>query len=474
MASTTPLSSIPAIFHPLLEQQSTAIGELAQLALTDLQLLELQRTLVASDYVAEQLARRQGMLGELIASGDLWREYQNREYAKRLAQQLSEIEDEPSLHQCLRQFRQREMVRLIWRDCNRLTDTRGLTAELSALADACIDETLNWLYASCTKRWGVPHSRPDANGQRHPQQMVVLGMGKLGARELNLSSDIDLMFCFPRRGETEGARKCLDNQDFFIRLGQKLIQALDTITVDGFVFRVDMRLRPFGTASPLACSFDAMETYYQEQGRDWERYAMIKARIVAGDKRAGAALLRDLRPFVYRKYIDFSAFESLRDLKAMINREVRRKGLENNVKLGAGGIREVEFICQAFQLIRGGRDNRLQQREVLKILPLLPEAVGMPEVAVQELSHSYCFLRDTEHGIQALQDRQTQELPSDPWHCSVWPLPWALSRVRLFWRNSIAVALRLANTLPKLLPLRKRISRSSRPPRFGRACGAMS
>ena len=222
------------------------------------------------------------------------------------------------------------------------------------------------------------------------------------------------MFCFPSSGETDHPSNPLENQDFFIRLGQKLIQALDNQTVEGFVFRVDMRLRPFGSAGPLAISFAAMENYYQEQGRDWERYAMIKARVVAGDLAAGEALIKQLRPFVYRKYIDFSAFESLRDMKQMINREVRRKGLDQNVKLGSGGIREVEFIAQAFQLIRGGRDRDLQQRELLRILPLLPDYVGMPQLAVDELTDAYIFLRNAEHAIQAIADEQTQELPHDP------------------------------------------------------------
>ena len=187
-------------------------------------------------------------------------------------------------------------------------------------------------------------------------------MGKLGAHELNLSSDIDLIFGYPEGGETEGAKRALDNQEFFIRLGQKLIKALDAITVDGFAFRVDMRLRPYGSSGALVLSFNALEQYYQDQGRDWERYAMIKARVVGGDQQAGAQLLKMLRPFVYRRYLDFSAIEALRSMKQLIQQEVRRKGMTENVKLGSGGIREVEFIAQAFQLIHGGRDLSLQQR----------------------------------------------------------------------------------------------------------------
>ncbi|MDY6890500.1 MAG: bifunctional [glutamate--ammonia ligase]-adenylyl-L-tyrosine phosphorylase/[glutamate--ammonia-ligase] adenylyltransferase [Pseudomonadota bacterium] len=409
------LQDVPQTLRPLLEENLARIEPaLAELhAPPDWLAAQLRRTLIGSDFVAEQLQRHPEWLAELLAAGELERPYDEGEYAKRLQALLAPIDDEKTLQRQLRLFRNREMIRLIWRDLNRCSEMRRTTRELSWLADACIDRTLAWLYPWACQRWGVPHSRPDANGQRHPQRMVVLGMGKLGAHELNLSSDIDLIFTFPAGGETDGQRKRLDNQEFFIRLGQKLIQALDNQTLDGFVFRVDMRLRPFGSAGPLACSFAAMENYYQDQGREWERYALIKARVVAGDRAAGEELIELLRPFVYRKYIDFSAFESLRDMKTMINREVRRKGLSNNVKLGAGGIREVEFIAQAFQLIRGGRDPELRQRALLDILPLLPEKVGMPASAVTELIEAYTFLRNVEHGIQAIADQQTQELPQD-------------------------------------------------------------
>ena len=411
-ALSTPPAEIElsAELTPLLAHNWALVAEkLTEIDTPDQAVLkDLARVLIGSDYAAEQLSRSPDMLRSLLETGDLYRAYSDDQYRQSLQQRLEVVTEESDLHRQLRQFRQREQVRIIWRDLTRSAEMEQTTWELSRLADACIDQALSWLYADACKRWGVPHSR---SGE--PQQMVVLGMGKLGANELNLSSDIDLIFTFPENGETDGARKSLENQDFFIRLGKKLIQALDNSTIDGFVFRVDMRLRPFGTAGPLAASFAALEGYYQDQGRDWERYAMIKARVVAGDQQAGAELLATLRPFVYRKYIDFSAFESLRDMKQMINSEVRRKGLQQNVKLGAGGIREVEFIAQAFQLIRGGRDSRLQQRELRNILPLLPDTVGMPPQAVDELHSAYRFLRNAEHGIQAIADRQTQELPRD-------------------------------------------------------------
>ena len=229
--------------------------------------------------------------------------------------------------------------------------------------------------------------------------------GEVGVgANLTYISDIDLIFAFPGKGETRGGRRSLDNQQFFIRLGQRLIQALDQITADGFVFRVDMRLRPYGQSGALALSFAALETYYQDQGRDWERYAMVKSRIVAGDPKAGQVLMESLRPFVYRRYIDFSAFESLRSMKAMISREVRRQGLENNIKLGSGGIREIEFVVQAFQLIRGGRDRELQQRELLIILNELEALELLPSPVVNELREAYIFLRNLEHALQGMED----------------------------------------------------------------------
>lgn len=409
-------SQFPAELHDLLKQQLTRLEdhhELIATALDDALLPELYQVLIGSDFVTEQLQRRPEFLTELTARNALTEPYTIATYRALIQDATQTLSSAEALMPVLRRLRQQEQIRLIWRDLTRRADMASTTQELSWMADAFIDVTLEHLYRFHCERFGTPHGPADEQGERQPQRMVVIGMGKLGANELNLSSDIDLMFCFPENGETVGGRKCLANQDFFIRLGQKLIQTLDTLNGEGFVFRVDMRLRPFGSASPLAISFAAMEHYYQDQGRDWERYAMIKARIVAGDQEKGAELLKELRPFVYRKYIDFSAFESLRDMKEMINREVRRKGLEDNVKLGSGGIREVEFIAQAFQLIRGGRDLRLQQRELRNILPLLPETVGMPEHAVTELLDAYTFLRNTEHAIQALADKQTQELPQD-------------------------------------------------------------
>ena len=256
---------------------------------------------------------------------------------------LEEVNDETSLHQKLRYFRQREMVRIIWRDIAGWANLAETIANLSALADACIEQSLALLHQWQCRDLGTPY---DSKGEE--QQLIVLGMGKLGAGELNVSSDIDLIFTYPERGKTKGGRKSLSNEEFFIRLGRKFIESLDKITVDGFVFRVDMRLRPFGESGVLAASFDAIEDYYQTQGREWERYAMIKARAITGSKSGKKAIMNCLHPFVYRKYLDYGVFDSLREMKSMIAAQLHRKGMEDNIKLGSGGIREIEFIGQVF------------------------------------------------------------------------------------------------------------------------------
>ncbi len=369
---------------------------------------QLPQVLAGSDYVAEQLRRDPLMAWHLLEDERLLRPLVEGEMREMLQHELQELNSEEELAQRLRRFRQAQQVRIIWRDLTRMAALLETTRDLSDMADTCIDEAYQWLYLQSCASLGEPRSEA---GER--QHMVVLGMGKLGAFELNLSSDIDLIFAYPEPGETHGGRRSLSNQEFFIRVGQKLIKALDAPTVDGFVFRVDMRLRPYGDSGALVFSFDALEQYYQSQGRDWERYAMIKARVVAGDQAAGANLQAMLKPFVYRRYLDFAAIDALRSLKQMIQREVQRKGLQDNVKLGSGGIREVEFIGQAFQLIHGGRDRALQQRPILAVLKTLAANNYLPTQAVDELSTAYCFLRDTEHALQAVDDRQTQMLPTD-------------------------------------------------------------
>lgn len=313
--------------------------------------------------------------------------------------------DEAALQRALRMLRKRVMLRLIARDIGGLADLAEVIITATALAEITICSALSHL-----SRWHAePHGRPIGAISGAVQQLHVIGMGKLGGRELNVSSDIDLIFAYPEEGETDGERP-LSNHEYFIRLARRLIAALNEITADGYVFRVDMRLRPYGDSGPLVTSFDMLENYFITQGREWERYAWIKGRPVSGDR--GGELLELARPFIYRRHLDYSAFASLRELHGQIRREVERRDMLDDIKLGPGGIREVEFIIQVFQLIRGGRDPALRQQPTLTVLPLLAERNLLPGPAAAELGEAYLFLRNLEHRLQYLDDRQTQSLPA--------------------------------------------------------------
>ncbi|MDH3619739.1 MAG: bifunctional [glutamate--ammonia ligase]-adenylyl-L-tyrosine phosphorylase/[glutamate--ammonia-ligase] adenylyltransferase, partial [Gammaproteobacteria bacterium] len=310
----------------------------------------------------------------------------------------------------LRRYRNQFMLHVVWREVFGVASLDETLASLSLLADRLLDAACQYAEKSLLPRYGVVR---DAAGSKVP--LVVLGMGKLGGRELNFSSDIDLIFLYPEAGDTDGPKK-VSAQEYFGRMTRQVIALLDETTVDGFVFRIDTRLRPFGDSGPPVVSFGALESYLLQHGRDWERYAYVKARIVGphpGDAIAGE-LYRDLiQPFVYRRYIDFGVFESLREMHAMIAAEVKRRELQDNVKLGPGGIREAEFIVQSLQLVRGGSEPALQSRELQKVLPLLVNNRGLSEEGAHGLREAYRFMRRLENFIQAIRDRQTHELPAD-------------------------------------------------------------
>jgi glutamate-ammonia-ligase adenylyltransferase len=366
------------------------------------------RVFAFSNYVADTCIRNPAILTDLADSGDLANRYETGTYSARLQPLLSQVDGVHHLEKTLRLFRRREMVRIAWRDLCGWADLFSTMAELTNLAEACIDGALSHIDRQLCDTYGVPYGR---DGKR--QRLVVIGMGKLGGEELNFSSDIDLIFAYPRNGETTGATTSVSNVEFFMRLCRQLIQALGKVTEDGFVFRVDMRLRPLGDNGPLAMSFDAMEHYYQQQGREWERYAWIKARVVAGDRNAGEKMLKRLNPFVYRRYLDYGAFESLRDMKQRITLEVKRMGLWGDIKIGRGGIREIEFFGQVFQMIRGGINPKLQQRSILTVLKILESIRIVPGEVCSSLRSAYIFLRNLEHRLQELSDKQTHQLPAD-------------------------------------------------------------
>ena len=404
-------------------------------------------------------------------------------------------DDEPGLARAVRRLRKQVMVKLILRDLNGLASLGEVMQAMTALAEVCLRQAQACLMQVLQAQFGTPHGEDGIT----PQPLLVIGMGKLGGGELNVSSDIDLIFVYPEDGETDGARK-LSNHEFFTRLGRRLISLINEPTGDGYVFRVDMRLRPYGDSGPLVTSFAALEEYLVSQGREWERYAWIKARVVSpadcpqkppdgttshstrlskndnlvagylpnplpmpspqssdgtashstklannasqvagypasgrGGERekqllvpAGEGANESLResyvnelmqlaqPFVFRKYLDFGAIDSMRKLHAQIRQEVQRRDLLNNIKLGPGGIREIEFTAQVFQLIRGGRDAGLRIRPTRATLRYLAKNGQIPEPVVAELDAAYVFLRNLEHRLQYLDDQQTQELPEKP------------------------------------------------------------
>ncbi len=284
-------------------------------------------------------------------------------------------------------LRQRVMAALIVRDIGGVAPLAEVVETMTQLADVTTNFALDFVHRQLAAQFGEPL---DSQGQ--PQRLLVIGMGKLGGRELNVSSDVDYIFVYPEEGESagtqDGGRK-IEAYDFFLRLGKRLIAMLDDITGDGQVFRVDMRLRPNGDSGPLVCSLDALENYFITQGREWERYAWIKARVMnEGDNlqtQWRSALEQIARAFIFRKYLDFGAINAMRDLHAQIRREVARKDMADHIKLGPGGIREIEFMAQVFQLIRGGRDPALQIRPTLKVLPLLVERRLLPADSEREL-----------------------------------------------------------------------------------------
>jgi glutamate-ammonia-ligase adenylyltransferase len=376
---------------------------------TDPRFIDIARCMFClSDFVSHACIGDPALLLNLIESGDLNQRYRSYTYRKKLKEALDGINGEATLEQVLRRLRRREMVRIAWRDISGQAELSETMADLTALADGCIDQTLSLLYNwQCTTH-GIPVGTDGS-----AQKLVVIGLGKLGGEELNFSSDVDLIFTFPETGLTKGGPESTTNEDFFVRLCRRLIKILGRNTVDGFVYRVDTRLRPYGDGGPLVMNFDAMEQYYQREGREWERYAWIKARLVAGDITAGQNLLIRLNPFVYRRYLDFGAFESLRDMKEKISLEVMRKGLKDNIKLGAGGIREVEFFGQVFQLIRGGVTPSLQQRGIQQALTELAREKYIPRKVSRELGCAYEMLRTVENRLQEFSDQQTHQLPSD-------------------------------------------------------------
>ena len=374
---------------------------------TPIPLSRVGRVWACSEFAARLCTRNPLLLKSLLDQG-LESNLDLSDYKTRIKAAIDDATDnDEAVMEALRLQRQKEMLRIAWRDLDEIAPLEQILAELSDFAEAMVSVTLDHLHSKAVAVMGTPMSEAG-----EPQSMLVLGMGKLGGRELNFSSDIDLIFMYPEEGETQGGRR-LSNHEFFLRLGRNLVKFLNETTKDGFVFRVDTRLRPYGESGPLVMGFGAVEQYYQSQGRDWERYAMIKAKALAGNQADIDYLESMLRPFIFRRYLDFSAFESIREMKAMIEAQVQRKGIQDNVKLGRGGIREIEFIGQTFQLLRGGHDTALQIRGIMDVLNLLQTMKLLESEDVESLQQAYVFLRRLENRIQMDRDMQAHDLPVD-------------------------------------------------------------
>ncbi len=401
------LESVPEVLREPLAlwwERAGAVQSLldAYAALPETLRAELPRVAAGSEFAAMVLIRDPAALEwlgqheEPSAARSAGAEYESRAAAAPGAAETQRL---------LREWRRREMLRIAWRDIAGRAPVIETLRALSDFADASIRAAAAAAEHQMRPVFGTPR---DSNGEQVP--LIVLGMGKLGGRELNFSSDIDLVLLFGQAGETDGPRG-VENEEYFNRLGREVIRLLDVRNEDGFVFRVDMRLRPFGDSGPLSVSLASLETYLQEHGRDWERYAWIKARAIVGVDAYALAYAEFVRPFVYRRYLDFGVIESLRDMKALIAREVSRRELDQDLKLGKGGIREIEFIVQSMQLVRGGSNRRLQNASLLDVLPLLASSKLVSPTDIAQLTEAYLCLRKAENALQMIRDEQTHALP---------------------------------------------------------------
>ena len=366
--------------------------------------MELDRALAWSRYAQRAIAASPALGREIAAVIDAPFDWAA---AQRALDAIVASGDTEALADGLRRLRRRAFIHTLCRDLTGRAELAEVLHAITTLAETALAAAVTLHARELAAAWGDPIGAESGT----PQQLIVIGMGKLGGSELNVSSDVDLVFVYPEEGETRGPRS-IANREFFDRLGRRVIAALNEITADGYVFRVDMRLRPFGESGPLTSSFVGLEHYLVTQGRAWERYAWLKARPLTGNRHD--ELSRHIVPFVYRKYLDYDVYEGLRDIHRQIREQERGSGYADDVKLGPGGIREIEFIAQALQIVRGGKEPDLRVRNTRAALAALAERGLLPRRASNALQDAYCFLRNVEHRLQYRDDRQTQQLPDDP------------------------------------------------------------
>jgi glutamate-ammonia-ligase adenylyltransferase len=397
------MTRLPDLTEKALRRLRAAETSLERLLADPLTIASVGKLAHASDFAIDTLCRQPPLLAQLL-----------KDATRPLPAPALVASSPEQWPMQLRRYRTAESTRLIWRDVVEGADVDEILAGSTRLAEVCLQTGLAALEGEFIAKHGCVRG-----DDGEPVRLVVFGLGKLGGGELNFSSDVDLVYAFAAQGESRpapaqaGGVRPLAAEEYFARLGQRLARLLDEVTADGFSHRVDLRLRPYGSAGRVALSFAAMDRYFQTEGRDWERYAWLKARAVAGDIDAGEAWLQTLRPFVYRRYLDFTALDGLRAMKAMITAEVARRDMADDIKRGPGGIREIEFLAQALQLVHGGRDARLRQRSLRAALDGLVEAHLLPPAVADDLRGAYRFLRLLENRIQMLRDAQTHTLPDN-------------------------------------------------------------
>ena len=361
---------------------------------------KIAKIAVASSYAMKQLCRYPGLLTHLKSDTEF-----TLEELKPIIN-IDEPVDLIRVKQTLRQYRHHKLVEIIYHDIALKKPLWQILRQLSDLADLLIRQALR----ACEKHLAYKHGQPlDNNGE--PMELNIIAMGKLGGQELNFSSDIDLICCYANDGELTGFGH-LSYQEYFSRVVKLLAKCLGENTEDGFVYRVDLRLRPWGDSGPVALSHAGLEHYYQLHGREWEQYAMVKARVLTGSRTDIDYLHSIFKPFVYRKYHDYRVFEGLATLKDKIDRQAQSRGMSDNIKLGPGGIREIEFFVQAFQILKGGRNNQLQSAQIIHCLKVLEEQHIIDINTVKDLREAYFYLRTLENRVQMLADEQTHSFPS--------------------------------------------------------------
>lgn len=393
-----------------------------------------------SDYVATVSLQRPAVLVELFISGDIERVPHQEDYQRALEEVMAQNPSLETLMQELRRLRTREMVRFVWQRVMALQNPRDIARLMSEFAQAVLNVTIAYLSRCHYALYGMAVDKNE-----EPCILYVLGLGKLGGYDLNFSSDIDIVFTYFTPHHWQGTRKEWDPNQYFSKLVQTVVKVLSEVTADGFVFRVDLRLRPFGQSGPVVMSYTAMEQYYQQHGREWERYALIKARVLNKGPTEEIEMLQSLlQRFSYRRYVDYSVIEALRKLKGLMDKQVQEDAAINDIKLGRGGLREIEFIVQTFQLLKGGKDKRLQTSSLYKAMRIIAEEGWLPSVQVTQLREDYDCLRSIEDSLQMIGDRQTQSYPT-----------LLLDQMRLAWIMGHAS---WSDFMISLEPLRGRVS----------------